>query len=104
MERLETMTLMLDAEARRALWQRLMEAIERYTVEVGTAPVAPAADPEAIRERLARFDFAVPSDPLAALDFVVDGLWRDQVHPSHPRYFGLFNPAPTTASIAADAL
>lgn len=98
------MMLMLDAEARRALWQRLVEAIERYTVEVGTAPVAPAADPEAIRERLARFDFAVPSDPLEALDFVVDGLWRDQVHPSHPRYFGLFNPAPTTASIAADAL
>jgi glutamate/tyrosine decarboxylase-like PLP-dependent enzyme len=26
------------------------------------------------------------------------------VHTSHPRYFGLFNPAPTTASIAADTL
>jgi glutamate/tyrosine decarboxylase-like PLP-dependent enzyme len=98
------MTLMLEAEARRALWQRLVEAIERYTAEVGTAPVAPAADPEAIRQRLARFDFAAPSDPLAALDFVVDGLWREQVHSAHPRYFGLFNPAPTTASIAADAL
>ena len=96
--------LTLEAEARRALWQRLEEAIERYTVEVETAPVAPAADPAALRERLARFDFAAPTDPLAALDFAVDGLWRDQVHAAHPRYFGLFNPAPTTASIAADAL
>ena len=98
------MTLMLEAEARRALWQRLGEAIENYTVEVGAAPVAPAVDLEALRERLAGFDFAVPADPLGALDFAVDGLWRDQVHPAHPRYFGLFNPAPTTASIAADAL
>lgn len=96
--------LMLEAEARRALWRRLEEAIERYAAEVGTAPVAPAADPEEIRERLARFDFAAPSDPLEALDFATDGLWRGEVHAAHPRYFGLFNPAPTTAGIAADAL
>ena len=96
--------LMLEAGDRRALWQRLVEAIERYAAEVGTAPVAPAASPEGIRERLARFDFAAPSDPLEALDFVVDGLWQGQVHAAHPRYFGLFNPAPATASIAADAL
>ncbi len=96
--------LTLEVGSRHALWQRLVEAVERYTLEVGAAPVAPAVSPEAIRERLARLDFASPSDPLEALDFVVDGLWQGQVHAAHPRYFGLFNPAPTTASIAADAL
>lgn len=96
--------LMLETEARRALWQRLGEVIETYATEVGTARVAPATDPEELRARLARFDFARPADPLEALDFVTEGLWRDQVHPAHPRYFGLFNPTPTTMGIAADAL
>jgi glutamate/tyrosine decarboxylase-like PLP-dependent enzyme len=96
--------LMLEAEDRRALWRRLIEAVERYTTEVAAAPVTPPLDVEAIRRELAGFDFARPVDPLAALDFAVDGLWKYQVHVAHPRYFGLFNPAPTTMGIAADAL
>jgi glutamate/tyrosine decarboxylase-like PLP-dependent enzyme len=63
-----------------------------------------ALDPEKIRELLAPFDFARPVDPLEALDFAVESLWRHQVHTPHPRYFGLFNPAPATLGIAADAL
>jgi glutamate/tyrosine decarboxylase-like PLP-dependent enzyme len=98
------MMLTLEAEVRNALWRRLIEAVERYTNEVATAPVAPALDVEALRRELAAFDFARPADPLAALDFAVDGLWKHQVHAAHPRYFGLFNPAPTTMGIAADAL
>jgi glutamate/tyrosine decarboxylase-like PLP-dependent enzyme len=31
-------------------------------------------------------------------------LWQYQVHTPHPKYFGLFNPAPTTMSIAADMM
>jgi len=61
-------------------------------------------DLETIRETLAPFDFERPVDPLSALDFAVEGLWRHQVHAPHPRYFGLFNPAPATMGIAADAL
>jgi len=96
--------LMLSAEERRALWRRLIEAIEAYAEGVESAPVAPRLDPEAIRGLLARFDFERPVAPGEALDFAVDGLWRHQVHTPHPRYFGLFNPAPTTLGIAADAL
>ena len=96
--------LMLDAETRDALWRRLIEAIEDYASRVGEARVAPELDPEAIRSLLAPFDFARPVEPLAALDFAVENLWRHQVHTPHPRYFGLFNPAPTTMGIAADAL
>jgi glutamate/tyrosine decarboxylase-like PLP-dependent enzyme len=99
--------LMLEAEDRRALWQRLIEAVERYMTEVVAAPVTPplhVETMEAIRREVAAFDFARPLDPLAALDFAVDGLWKYQVHAAHPRYFGLFNPAPTTMGVAADAL
>jgi glutamate/tyrosine decarboxylase-like PLP-dependent enzyme len=99
--------LMQDAEDRRALWDRLVAAIESYLTGVGDARVAPDVDTAAIaaiREALAPFDFARPVAPVAALDFAVDSLWRWQVHTPHPRYFGLFNPATTPMGIAADAL
>lgn len=96
--------LMLDAETRGELWRRLVEAIESYLNGVGEARVAPPLDVEAIRGALAPFDFERPLDPLAALDFAVESLWKWQVHTPHPRYFGLFNPAPTTMGIAGDAL
>jgi glutamate/tyrosine decarboxylase-like PLP-dependent enzyme len=96
--------LILEAEARRALWQRLVEAVETYTTDVAGSPVAPPLDVEAIRGEVAAFDFARPVDPLAALGFAVDGLRKHQVHVAHPRYFGLFNPAPTTMGVAADTL
>jgi len=96
--------LMLETEVRNALWRRLIEVVERYTTEVANAPVAPPLDVEAVRQLLAGIDFAQPVDPLAALDFAAEGLWKHQVHAAHPRYFGLFNPAPATLGIAADTL
>ncbi|MEA2602380.1 MAG: aromatic-L-amino-acid/L-tryptophan decarboxylase [Acidobacteriota bacterium] len=99
--------LMQDAETRRALWDRLIAAIESYLTGVGDARVTPELDTSAIaaiREALAPFDFEQPVAPVAALDFAVDSLWRWQVHTPHPRYFGLFNPATTPMGIAADAL
>jgi glutamate/tyrosine decarboxylase-like PLP-dependent enzyme len=101
---LPTPALLLDAETRGELWRRLVEVIEDYTNRVGEARVAPELDLAAIREALAPFDFERPIPPLEALGFAAEGLWRWQVHTPHPRYFGLFNPAPTTLGIAADAL
>lgn len=96
--------LMLDAGDRGELWRRLVEAIETYMNGVEEARVAPELDPGKVREALALFDFERPVAPLEALDAAVEGLWQGQVHTPHPRYFGLFNPAPTTMGIAADAL
>jgi glutamate/tyrosine decarboxylase-like PLP-dependent enzyme len=96
--------LMLDAEARRDLWRRLAEVVEDYADHVVKARVAPSGDPEAVRALLAPFDFSQPMSPAAALDAAVQGLWEHQVHTPHPRYFGMFNPAPTTLGIAADTL
>jgi glutamate/tyrosine decarboxylase-like PLP-dependent enzyme len=42
--------------------------------------------------------------PEAAIDLAVAGLTEHQVHTPHPRYFGLFNPAPSAMGVAADAL
>jgi glutamate/tyrosine decarboxylase-like PLP-dependent enzyme len=96
--------LLLDEQARDALWQRLIREIETYTATVAERPVAPRLERERLSALLAPFDFSRPVPPDEALGFAVKGLSEDQVHTSHPRYFGLFNPAPTTMGIAADAL
>lgn len=94
----------LDPGLRGELWQRLAETVERYAADVEALPVAPALDAEALRAQLAPFDFESPLAPRAALDFAAQGLTRHQVHTPHPRYFGLFNPAPSAMGIAADTL
>lgn len=96
--------LLLAPEERQEVWRRLVDAIERYLREVAAAPVAGQVDAAEVRARLAGWDFARPVTPDVALDFAIDSLWRYQVHTPHPRYFGLFNPAPTTMAIAAEAL
>ncbi|MBA4185534.1 MAG: pyridoxal-dependent decarboxylase, partial [Acidobacteria bacterium] len=95
---------MLDEIERADLWRQLTTTIENYINQVAELPVAPEIDLAAIRSRLEPFDFAKPHSSLATLNFAVDNLREFQVHTPHPRYFGLFNPAPTTMGIVADAL
>jgi glutamate/tyrosine decarboxylase-like PLP-dependent enzyme len=96
--------LELPAGERAALWQQVALALEAYAVEVADLPVAPLADPAAVRAVLAGVDFTRPLAAAAAVDWTVKQLRRFQVHTPHPRYFGLFNPRPTTLGIAADTL
>ncbi|MBS1795864.1 MAG: hypothetical protein JSS81_18565 [Acidobacteria bacterium] len=98
------MTLLLEKEERRRLWQTLTATIEKYFEEVGGLPVAPPTDIGEIRARLAACDFRRTAEPVEALDFAARNLYEFQVHTPHPRYFELFNPAPAAMSVAADAL
>jgi glutamate/tyrosine decarboxylase-like PLP-dependent enzyme len=101
---MSTPALQLDEETRQALWRYVVDAVEDYMQRVGSTRVAPELDPDAVRAMLGPLDFDDPLDPLEAVEFVVQGLWGHQVHTPHPRYFGLFNPAPTAMGIAADTL
>lgn len=96
--------LMLGHKTRAELWRRLGEAIEAYTTTVEKGRVTPELDPEKIRALLRPFQFDRGVDPLQALDFVAAALSKYQTHTPHPRYYGLFNPAPTTMGVVADAL
>ena len=96
--------LRLEGQERAEVWQRLMAALEEYATRVDTHRVTPELNPDKIRSLLKRFDFEAPVPPLEALDFAVRNLWEYQTHTPHPRYYGLFNPAPTTMGIVADAL
>ena len=87
--------LELDRTTRVNLLQDLTEIIEGYFARVHEKRVAPEITPEEIRSRLKPFDFSQPLDPQEMVNVVVESLWNYQVHTPHPRYFGLFNPAPT---------
>ena len=94
----------LDPSIRKQLWECVFEAIESYTIGIGRHRVTPEAESTKIRELISTIDFKQPDHPLVAFEFMIQCLWRFQTHAPHPRYFGLFNPAPTTMSIAADAV
>src|SRR5437763_5136401 len=98
------MTLLLDASARGELWRALVQTIEDYTTQLEDRRVTPALAAQKIRCLLGACDFSGPAPPLEALAFAARALTDYQTHTPHPRYYGLFNPAPTTMGIAADTL
>jgi glutamate/tyrosine decarboxylase-like PLP-dependent enzyme len=96
--------LELDPEARNRLWTSVARAIEEYLADLRGLRVSPPSDPEPVRALLADIDLEHGRSPEEALALAVEGLRGHQVHNGHPGYFGLFNPATTTMSVAADAL
>src|SRR4051794_34245796 len=96
--------LQLDPQTRSVLWKCVVDTLERYAEIVDDLPVAPELDIASIRDMLNSQRFDIPASPEAAIRFVSEALNRYQVHTPHRRYYGLFNPAPATMGIAADAL
>src|SRR2546425_12573401 len=74
----------------------------KLEAEIASGPIVPTVTPQEIRDYLAsRYDF---TKPLALDDVIADVeqmLRTWQVQGTHPRYFGLFNPDVTLASIMA---
>jgi glutamate/tyrosine decarboxylase-like PLP-dependent enzyme len=96
--------LKLDEQQRRQLWKQLAKEIETYLTGVDNSSVTPDSTVEEIDALLGKFDFETPVEPQRVLETVADALRTHQTHVSHSRYFGLFNPAPSTMGIIADAL
>src|SRR5712692_2332451 len=86
-------------------FDELRSVAARLEADIARGPIVPQVTPQEIRSYLAsRYDFA---KPLALEDICADiermlRTWQVQV--THPRYFGLFNPSVTLASIVADTL
>jgi glutamate/tyrosine decarboxylase-like PLP-dependent enzyme len=72
---------------------------------IADGPIVPHVTPEELRSYLtARYDF---TQPLLLDDVISDVelmLRKWQVQVTHPRYFGLFNPSVTVASVVGDLL
>lgn len=87
----------------------LSDAIEGIFAQVEdgihTGPVYPQVSPEQIRQHLrSRYSFAHAGSLEEIVADVETMLRRWQVQVTHPRYFGLFNPSVTLASVIADTL
>lgn len=96
--------LMPDAEHRRHTLSLAVEEVNRYYEDLEALPVVPDTDAARIREALAAFDLE-RGHGVDALVPEVARLFRDHgLQVPHPRYFGLFNPAPSLGGMAADLL
>lgn len=82
------------------LTRELLHANER----VRHGPVMPTIDRAALRAELARFDFRTPRPIEELLAWTIAQMECGVVHMNHPRYFGLFNPAPTFPAQCADRI
>ncbi|WP_319462670.1 pyridoxal phosphate-dependent decarboxylase family protein [Micromonospora sp. RTP1Z1] len=83
------------------------ELVVRHAQVIDRVPVAPANPAlvtETVRDWLVDYDFDTAQDADRVLRDVVTMLVRWSVHPTHPRYFGLFNPTPTWPGVAGDLL
>lgn len=84
------------------------DALTRLLAEAGDRVAAGAVPPRrvaaAVREALTAFDFARPVPEEALTAWVVEQMERGVTHMTHPRYFGLFNPAPTFPAQLADRI
>ena len=96
--------LFLDPTTRARLWDALREIVETYIEKIPAEKVAPALQVPDIRAMVATFTFSEPQDAANIFRQIALRLTKNQVHTAHPLYFGLFNPAPTSMSIFADAL
>jgi glutamate/tyrosine decarboxylase-like PLP-dependent enzyme len=80
-------------------------AVAKLETQIASGPIVPTVTPEEIRCHLAsRYDFTKPLDLDDVGADVERMLQAWQVHVTHPRYFGLFNPSVTLASVVADTL
>jgi glutamate/tyrosine decarboxylase-like PLP-dependent enzyme len=73
--------------------------------EIAAGPIVPSMTQEEIRSHLSsRYDFERPMVLEEVIADVEQMLRKWQVQVTHPRYFGLFNPSVTLASVVAETL
>ena len=93
-----------DRQTREHLDDYLTRGLAEADERVRGGPVMPDLDMEKFRQELAGFDFTTPRAARELIDWTIAQLEHGTVHMTHPRYFGLFNPAPTFPSQLADRI
>src|SRR2546428_10324236 len=86
-------------------FEEVRSIVANLESDIASGPIVPAVAPQEIRRYLAsRYDFTKALDLDEVVADVEQMLRTWQVQVTHPRYFGLFNPSVTLASIIADTL
>jgi aromatic-L-amino-acid decarboxylase len=89
--------------------QAVFDEVRKITAQleslIANGPIVPTVTPEEIRGYLtSRYRFTEPLELDDVIADVEQMLRKWQVQVTHPRYFGLFNPSVTAASVIADLL
>jgi aromatic-L-amino-acid decarboxylase len=82
----------------------LTRELPRANARIAQGSVAPTFDLATFKSELAAFDFRAPRPLDELLSWSIAQLEHGIVHMTHPRYFGLFNPAPTFPAQCADRI
>ena len=89
----------------RRKWEHFLTArLDEALLRVPAGSVVPDLDPADFRRLLDDFDFEAPRPLSDLLSWIIDQLEHGVVHLTHPRYFGLFNPAPSFPSECAERI
>lgn len=84
---------------------KLVAEIDDFYCNADKIKVMPSVKPEEIRDHLLeKYTFNEPIELESIMDDVSDMMRKWSLHTTHPRYFGLFNPAVGMSSIIADSL
>ena len=91
--------------ANRVRWDDLLTLnLLRANERIAEGPVTPKLNLADFRSELADFDFRTPRPLGELLLWTIEKMEHGLVHVTHPRYFGLFNPAPTFPAQCADRI
>ncbi|MFB9835825.1 pyridoxal phosphate-dependent decarboxylase family protein [Actinoallomurus acaciae] len=93
-----------SAEAAARLWRHVVEVLDEEHARLPARPVSRPVDVDALRKTVSAYDFAAPLPAEEVVDEVMALLREARVHTAHPRYFGLFNPAPTLMGVVGETL
>jgi glutamate/tyrosine decarboxylase-like PLP-dependent enzyme len=91
-------------EERERTDDQLTRTLAAAARRIADGAVAPTLDLETFRRELAEFDFAAPQALEPIIEWAIGRLEHGVTQMTHPRYFGLFNPAPTLPSQCADRI
>jgi glutamate/tyrosine decarboxylase-like PLP-dependent enzyme len=104
-EPLKSVSALFPSREDRERWDDfLTRELARADERVVQGSVTPTLDPVCFRSELARFDFQEPRPLGDLLSWTIAQMEHGLVHVTHPRYFGLFNPAPTFPAQCADRI
>jgi glutamate/tyrosine decarboxylase-like PLP-dependent enzyme len=82
----------------------LTRELARANERIADGSVVPTIDIARLRSDLAAFDFQLPRPLEELLPWTIAQIEHGVVHMTHPRYFGLFNPAPTFPALCGDRI
>jgi aromatic-L-amino-acid decarboxylase len=82
----------------------LNRALDTVQDRISAGSVRPTTTLDDFHVSLATYDFQTPVSMAKVAAWIIDELTTGLVQVSHPRYFGLFNPAPTYPAQVADRI